>query len=465
MALPGLNLSAATEIAAPVVHEIQKDSEWRFEVAFGSNVEVKLLSGTAEIFGTELAPNQTYTFSGAKAAIYTWHGCRIQVSGTCQVEYTAEETPMVSYANVHFALEKLRRQAAIDGREGPRVMVVGPDNAGKTSLIRTLTGYAAKTGGQPLVVNMDSREGMLGIPGSLTAAAFGTLMDVEEGWGSSPTSGPSPMPVKMPVVYFFGLPSPESNSAMYKSVTTRMALAVTERFSRDVASKETGCFIDTPGILSQGKNNYDILHHIATEFSVNVLLVLGSERLHSDMLRRFDGHRASTDEPISVIKLLKSGGVVDRDEAYMRHMRQTQIREYFFGDNKSTLSPHTQQVDFSQVTIYKIVEPSTILTSLLPGGDEDNDTEPSRGGFHGPPIFEKVEPSLSMQYSILAVTHVAPNSPHEDIRDSSLMGFVYVAEVDEQRKKLRILAPVSGRIPNKALVWGTWPEGFADLVG
>lgn len=72
------------------------------------------------------------------------------------------------------------------------------------------------------------------------------------------------------------------------------------------------------------------------------------------MVRRFDGNKTSTEEFITVVKLAKSGGCVDRDEAYLKQVRQVQIREYFFGDAKRTLSPHTQIIDFSQITIYKI---------------------------------------------------------------------------------------------------------------
>ena len=73
-------------------------------------------------------------------------------------------------------------------------------------------------------------------------------------------------------------------------------------------------------------------------------------------MRRFNGQKTSAGESISVIKLDKSGGCVDRDEAYLQKLRQSQIREYFFGDAKTTLSPHTQQIDFDQVCIYKFAE-------------------------------------------------------------------------------------------------------------
>lgn len=218
------------------------------------------------MFGTELAINHNYAFRGTKAAIFTWHGCRIEATGPCE-EYTAEETPMVTYVNTHFALERMRDEAAQSSREGPRVLIVGPSNAGKTSLTKLLTGYATRVGRQPLVVNLDSREHSMSLPGTLTATVFSSVIDVEEGWGSSPTSGPSPVPVKLPLVYYYGLPSPEDNPKLFKPVVTRLALASTSRFSDDAAVKASGLIIDTPGVISQGRNGYDIISHVISEFS------------------------------------------------------------------------------------------------------------------------------------------------------------------------------------------------------
>jgi polyribonucleotide 5'-hydroxyl-kinase len=227
---------------------------------------LKLISGTAEIFGTELAEKHTYTFRGTKASIFTWHGCQLEVSGVCE-EYVAQDTPMIPYANTHFALEKLRDEASEKGGEGPKVLVVGPNNAGKTSLVKILAAYAIKLGRQPMVINADNREGMLSVPGSLTATPFSSIIDVEQGWGSSPTSGPSPVPVKLPLCYYYGLPSPEDNTSMFKLVLTRLALAAASRLTADPAVRETGMIIDTPGVMAQGKEGYDLISHIVREFS------------------------------------------------------------------------------------------------------------------------------------------------------------------------------------------------------
>ena len=176
---------------------------------------------------------------------------------------------MVEYANVHFALETLRQEAKATGKDGPRVLILGPENAGKTSVARILTAYATKTERQPLVVNLDPAEGMLSVPGTLTASAFRTMIDVEEGWGSSPMSGPSPVPVKLPLVYFYPIQNPlEAEGAVYRPVVSRLALSVTARMAEDEDVRETGIIVDTPGVLSQGKpGSLEMINHIVTEFS------------------------------------------------------------------------------------------------------------------------------------------------------------------------------------------------------
>ncbi|EEP80352.1 conserved hypothetical protein [Uncinocarpus reesii 1704] len=440
---------------------------------------------------------------------------------------------MAEYANVHFALETMRQEAAAAaGREGPRVLILGPEDAGKTSLAKILTGYATKMGRQPLVVNLDPSEGMLSVPGALTATAFRSMIDVEEGWGSSPTSGPSPIPVKLPLVYFYGLPSPlDGEGGFYKAVVSRLALAVTGRMAEDQEAREAGVIIDTPGIVGQGKGaSEDIIHHIVTEFSISTILVIGSERLYSTMVKNYDNKpiatsatAAASDERISVVKVTKSGGCVDRDATFMKYVRESQIRSYFFGSpvpstassalslsstatgTAIALSPHTSHVDFDSLTVYSITiatdgeqdeyDPSK-YESFLPGGTDENDTttssslQPPPGLLPGlgsdlsaatasgastssnPNLPLKKLPSpapLSLENTLLAITNVAGNASLEEVRDASIMGFVYVADVDEKKGqggKLRVLAPVGGRVPSRAMVWGKkWPGEVVGLIG
>jgi len=174
---------------------------------------------------------------------------------------------MTSYANLHFALERLRGEAFTHAKDGPRVLVLGPENAGKTSLVKLLTAYATRSGRQPIAVNLDTKESMLSIPGSLSAATLSSIIDVEGGWGSSPTNGPMPVPAKLPLVYYLGLANPEDRTSVYKPIITRLALSVMNRLQDDKEAKGTGCVIDTPGVISQGKGSYEVANHVISEFS------------------------------------------------------------------------------------------------------------------------------------------------------------------------------------------------------
>lgn len=458
------------------------------------------MTGTAELFGTELVLGNTLTLSGTKAAIFTWHGCSFEVSGDAlQSEYTAEETPMSEYINAHFALESLRDQARATGREGPRVLLLGPEDAGKSTLAKILTGYAQRSARSPVVVNLDITEGVMSIPGTMTAAVFKTLMDVEEGWGAAPMSGPNGViPVKLPLVYFSGSSNPlEKEGKVYKAQTSRLALTVAGRLAQDPEAKESGLIIDTPGSLVNTKSTnigYDIIQEIVSEFVVSAIICLGSERLYSDMVKRFDGQPTASrtnnnpPETISVIKMNKSGGCVDRDEGYMQAVRAAQIKAYFYGNprlsNGISLQPRQQQVEFSTLNVWRRIsstpDPAASASggsynndddydSFLPGGLDDatSTTLPGLGSKVALPasqIYERLAaPMAAMRNSILAVLNCDTEAEQGTIRDASVMGFLYVTDVDEGRGRISLLSPVAGRVPNRAIVWAGWPESVLGM--
>jgi polyribonucleotide 5'-hydroxyl-kinase len=163
-----------------------------------------LVRGAAEVFGTEMARNQSYSlFPRQKLAIFTWHGCTVRVEGDPQVVYISEETPMIMYLNTHIAVDQLRHRREKEGQIGPRVsppnththkatiamllfyfffpraapnpapshlpqvMLAGATDVGKSSLCRLLLSYAARLGRQPCLVDCDVGQGSVSIPGSL----------------------------------------------------------------------------------------------------------------------------------------------------------------------------------------------------------------------------------------------------------------------------------------------------------
>lgn len=190
---------------------------------------------------------------------------------------------------------------------------------------------------------------------------------------------------------------------------------------------------------------------------------MGSERLNTEMRKRLVS--ANQDEPVIVVKLDKSEGCVERDAAYMQELRQQQIRSYFWGRGSVTLQPQTQQADFKQVAIFGINDTTGHDSAFNPGGDDDDEYTPySFMPSTAEKPYERVEPSMVLQNRLLAVTYADPGDSQEALRDSCIMGYVYVADVDETKHKFKFLSPVSGNVPPRALIAGSWPEDVADLV-
>ena len=137
-------------------YTLSPETELRIEIPFNQSATVALVSGSGEIFGAELAISKEYRFSGTNVAIFTWHGCTVDLNdGGSQLDiiYTSDETDAnVAFVNTHAQLEALRDEALAATtaslsrerewkEEGPRVMLVGSPDCGKSSLARTLMSY------------------------------------------------------------------------------------------------------------------------------------------------------------------------------------------------------------------------------------------------------------------------------------------------------------------------------------
>lgn len=212
MAYGGAGVGQAAPIGGPPNPttkqvKLDKESELRIEVGFNSSLRLRLLTGMAEIFGTEIPPEIWITFPPKlKFAIFTWYGATIEMDGITETDYVADETPMISYVNVHAVLEGRRNRAKAspsdsDSSQGPRVIVVGPTDSGKSTLSRMLLSWAAKQGWKPTCVDLDIGQGSITIPGCIAATPIEMPIDPVEG-----------IPLEMPLVYFYGHSNPKYQS-------------------------------------------------------------------------------------------------------------------------------------------------------------------------------------------------------------------------------------------------------------
>ena len=112
--LSGLNNAGSTNTPPPppgtTRHVLPAESELRLEVPHGvvAPLTLRSHSGSAEIFGVELAPECTVHLSGTKAVVFTWHGFLLDVvkEDLLDIAYVSEETDAnLAYVNTHAQLE------------------------------------------------------------------------------------------------------------------------------------------------------------------------------------------------------------------------------------------------------------------------------------------------------------------------------------------------------------------------
>ncbi|CAL5210304.1 unnamed protein product [Lathyrus oleraceus] len=416
--------------------KLEKECELRIEVGNDAPLRLRLLNGTAEIFGTELPPEIWLNFPPKlKFAVFTWFGATIEMDGATETDYTADETPMVSYVNVHGILEGRRGRAKKSPSDdpvlsqGPRVIVVGPTDSGKSTLSRMLLSWAAKQGWKPTFVDLDIGQGSITIPGCIAATPIEMPIDPVEG-----------IPLEMPLVYFYGHTSPSNNVELYKVLVKELAAILERQFTGNTESRAAGMVINTMGWI-EGVG-YDLLLHAVRTFQANVVLVLGQEKLCSMLRDVLKG------EPkVDVVKLQRSGGVVSRNAKFRQKTRSSRTREYFYG-LANDLSPHSNISNFSDLFVYRVGGGPQAPRSALPIGAEPA-ADPTR--------VVAVNINRDLLHTVLAVSFA---KEPDEIISSNVAGFIYVTDIDVQRKKITYLAPSAGELPSKYLIMGslTWLE-------
>nr|BAJ99161.1 predicted protein [Hordeum vulgare subsp. vulgare] len=426
-----INPSSTNSSTEVVEWNLKPEHELRIETDDGKDKSLKLTlkEGTAELFGCELLKGHTYEFPpSSKFAVFTWHGASITVSSHAKMVYVSEDTPMLSYVNTHDILDKLRFAAQAKGKEGfgPRLMIMGPSDSGKSTLARILLNYAVRSGWKPTFVDLDVGQNEITTPGSLSATPVEHPVNVSD-MGS--------ISLKAPIVYYFGHASPSPYTNIYKKMTERLAASLTKRMDALDIARHSGVVINTCGwVEGQG---YELLIHAAAAFKVNVMLVIGQDRLCNQL--KSDPRIAKM---VSVIKLGKSGGVVERDADYRRKARSRRIREYFYGPS-GELCPHQKVVQFKDVNIYKVGGGVAAPSHALPLGAKPL-LDPDRA--------VKVEPSVELMNMLLAVSFSKdPNT----VLDSNVAGFLHVSNVNMEKKTLTLLCPAPGPLPERSLVMGT----------
>ncbi|KOB71030.1 Uncharacterized protein OBRU01_14420 [Operophtera brumata] len=423
--------------------KLDPDSELRFEVeSKNEKVVLEIKSGYAELFGTELVKGKPYEFhTGAKVAVFTWHGCTVELRGRTEVSYVAKETPMVVYLNVHAALEQQRVAAETENTRGPVTMIVGPGDVGKSTLTKLLLNYAVRMGRRPLYVDLDVGQGQISVPGTVGALLIERPASIEEGFSQ-----------QAPLVYHFGHKSPSDNLELYNTIVSRLAEVITEKCEGNKKERSTSQRAEVRDSRIReyfyGKRTPYYPHSFDVKFTdlkiYKVVERSTSQRAEvrdSRIREYFYGKRTpyyphSFDVKFTDLKIYK---VVERSTSQRAEVRDSRIREYFYG-KRTPYYPHSFDVKFTDLKIYKVGAPS-LPDSCMPLGMRREDALTK---------LVSVWPSPALQHRLLAVSFAA--GPDDDVLTSNLAGFVCVTAVDMDTQKLTILSPQPRPLPNTVLL-------------
>eukprot|EP01133_Synstelium_polycarpum_P009813 gene9813-11463_t len=335
----------------------------------------------------------------------------------------------MSYARVHKVIDDVRLQI-IGGKEhGPKVIICGPTDVGKSSLSKILLGYSTRLGYSPSFVDLDPGQGSVTLPGAICATIIDKPVDIEEGLSNT-----------VPFVQFYGHTSLDANPNLYKALIGSIGASVERRMDSSEPARTSGMIINTCGWI-EGLGYQLLLDSIAI-LKANIIVVMDNEKLYSEIAREH-----ANNPGIRVLKLAKSGGVYLRSSVFRKKTRMSKIREYFYGIN-SDLCPHFTFVDFKDVTIFKTGGGPAAPSSALPIGAQS---------VIDPLALQESSPTPDMVHSIMAVSYT--KNPQNILR-SNIAGFLYVTEVNMETKKMTLLAPCPGELPSRYLLLGTlkWLE-------
>ncbi len=147
----------------------------------------------------------------------------------------------------------------------------------------------------------------------------------------------------------------------------KLAEVVRAKLAVSQVANGGGVIINTCGWVKGA--GYTCVVEAARSFEVDVIVVLDHERLYNDLLN---------DMPtlVKIIHQPKSGGVEDRSRELRIAARRSKIRQYFYGTVRNPLYPHSFDIRFSDVQIFKIGAPN-LPESCMPLGmrADDNSTK------------------------------------------------------------------------------------------
>lgn len=450
--------------AAPRIKEISPGCELRIIVDDDKHARVTLvgdqqhpgsaqvlqvpkpLATSAEMFGAELVPGQEYPLlGGTRTAIFTWHGCKVQISGPTLQEYDAPNIVMRDYLSCAAVLEQRRQRADDLDLPAPRVLVCGSAFSGKSSFCQVLCNYALRREHTPIFVELDPRYSNIrqlqGLPACLCAM---------------PVEHPADEEPHRRMAYFYGHIDWTDHPRLYERLVGHLSRVVQAKLAHNTSPEgartaSSGLIVNAPS-----QPTPELLQKIIKLFDIDVVFVLDNESLHAALSQIYardpqqQEEEASTSPKVEVVPLPKAGGVVQAAARRIRFLRALRVRDYFYGVMRD-FHPFSVLVELDEIQLVQI-EIVTLGAGMLPIGQEARQSADfTVRPFSGSP--------QQLEHALLAV--VRANSMNE-VLYAPMCGLVLVTKVEEHA--LQLLCPAPPPLPNTYLLVGDFKNlKFIDI--
>eukprot|EP00873_Tetraselmis_striata_P009063 jgi/Tetstr1/429327/TSEL_019245.t1 len=396
--------------------KLQKGQQLLIEGEPGSHASFKLKEGSAELYGAEISAHEAVRISEERLAVFTWTGCRIDVVGEAHCSCCeSAEAQMAAYLGVHDRLNRQRAAAAAGGGRGGRTMVIGPKHAGKNGLVRTLAGYARRSGWAPVLVDLDVGQGEVLPPGTLGATRAGLSSSVAQ------RGRQQQQKEEAALMYFYGHTSPAHSPKHYRFLVRRLADALDKRGRQD--GDAAGMLINTSGWV-RGLGLKLLLHSISA-LRVDTVVVVGDEQLRAHLAQRF-----AAGGRVEVVGLRRPPGKLYRTQAARGRARAARLRRYFYGAGGDRV-PQRRTVSWAELE-GRVFRVGFGPADTLPAGHHS--VARSLGAW---PLRPGNGIDASLRHSVLGVSRAEGPS---GLLLAGAAGLVYVAEVDSAAQTLTFLS-------------------------
>eukprot|EP01083_Nonionella_stella_P028093 77357_1 len=550
--LPTIHRFSFAQLKAPLVesthlmsHNIPNTKTIKFKIpanglldlsVASSPVQFKMVQGKdAEIHGYPLAKHKGYTINQGGVGIYSWKGCKIEVSGFFNEDTTptlihddTQQSPIKQYLMAHSGFRSIRDklskntdfkcinyddimqkwsdfdiQRTFTGNletMGPRILILGPPNTGKSTLCKSLINWAQRLNDEPVYIDLDCGQNAMSIPGTLTGDI---VTDYHIPWKAYE----SPECTRDPFIYYFGNTSPSHHETLYKHYISVVAMTMKKKMLSLEKQRSSGSIINTCGFID-GALALSIIKHIIHSFCVNYIIVMEHEG--KDTLLRFlhDVNKQITYN-IHICELPPSKSTKTRaqNERYLN--RQRMCKQYFYGDKiikqKEAMNDKEEEekkegnemdllkefvneynvfertYSFSQLVVYEVLtrfngdsdhhSSSEHSNSYSSSSDrESNNSNKKKGNKNKKYTKNRYTTDVAYKYcdglganafkikskrfdghmvgNIVAVTHA---QTVQELLTSNVAGFIYIKEIDLAKKEIIVLQSCVGPLPGLCL--------------